>query len=113
MGQQPAEPFERISVTQAKDLVERDGVPIVDVRNPDEYASGHVPGAVLIPVDSLLNRMDELPENERLIFICGVGQRSALACEMAAAMGLHEGTKIYNVEGGTQDWIQQGYPVDK
>ena len=109
---QPVEPFERISVAEAKRLIEKEKAPVVDVRTPGEYASGHVPGSVLIPVDSLYTRMDDLPKNNKLVFICGVGQRSALACEIAVAMGL-EDVHLYNVEGGIEAWIRQGYPVEK
>ncbi|MDE3078045.1 MAG: rhodanese-like domain-containing protein, partial [Chloroflexota bacterium] len=44
------------------------------------------------------------------IFICQVGQRSAVAAEMAAAVGAKD---IYNIEGGTSEWIKAGFPVDK
>jgi len=109
---QPGEPFERITVVQAKELIDQEKVPVVDVRTPHEYSQGHVPGALLIPVDSVLSRIDALPKEKKLIFICGVGQRSALACEMAAAMGVSETAKLYNVEGGTEAWIKQGFPVE-
>ena len=46
----------------------------------------------------------------KIVFVCAVGQRSALACEFAAAAGL---TRIYNIEGGTDGWIKAGYPVEK
>ena len=49
------------------------GVPVVDVREPDEYTGGHVPGATLIPVGSLYGRTDELPQNQEIIFVCGAG----------------------------------------
>ncbi|MBI2912289.1 MAG: rhodanese-like domain-containing protein, partial [Chloroflexi bacterium] len=55
-------------------------------------------------------RRDELPPDKEIIFLCAVGQRSALACEMAAAAGL---TRLYNLEGGTEAWIKAGLPVEK
>ena len=84
----PREPFTRISVNEADEMMQRDDVAVIDVRDPDEYANGHVPDAALIPVNSVYARREELPKDKELIFVCAVGQRSALAAEMAAAAGL-------------------------
>jgi rhodanese-related sulfurtransferase len=86
------------------------GAAIIDVREPHEYASGHVPDATLIPVNSVYARRGELPKDQDVIFVCAIGQRSALASEMAAAAGL---TRIFNLEGGTEAWINAGEPVEK
>ncbi len=106
----PQEPFTRITVEEAKEMMARDNVAVIDVREPHEYNAGHVPDAKLIPVATVYARRDELPRDRDLIFVCAVGQRSALACEMAAAVGL---TRLYNLEGGTDGWIKAGQPVDK
>jgi rhodanese-related sulfurtransferase len=107
----PNEPFQRISVAEAKALLE-DGAHIVDVREPHEYEGGHVPGAPLIPVGAVFARREELPKEGALIFTCAVGTRSALACEMAAAGGVAP-DRLYNLEGGTEAWIKAGEPVEK
>lgn len=106
----PGEPFARIDVNQAKAMMDGGNAQIVDVREPKEYAGGHIPGALLIPVDQVLKRGSELRKDGPIIFVCQVGARSALAAEMAAALGHQE---IYNLEGGTEAWIKQGYPVEK
>ena len=105
------EPFYRITVEEAKQMLE-DGAHIVDVREPHEYQDGHVPGASLIPVNSVFDRREELPKEGKLIFVCAVGQRSALACEMAAAGGFAADV-LHNLEGGTEAWIKAGEPVEK
>ena len=87
-----------------------DGVVFVDVRRPDEYAEGHVKDALYIPVDDVLARIDELPKDKKLLFICAAGVRSGLGCEMAAAMGL-DSENLYNIEDGTPTWIDKGYPT--
>ena len=114
MGAQPAgdvgEPFTRISVDQAKQMIERGSVQVIDVRQPNEYVTGHVPGAALIPLDALLGRSDELSLERDLIFICAVGERSAVASEIAATVGR---TRIYNMEGGMTAWAKAGFPVEK
>ncbi len=106
----PREPFSRIDVAEAKDLLKRDDVVIIDVREPNEYAEGHVPNATLIPVNSVFARKDELPTDKEIIFICRSGGRSALAAEMAAASGLTN--PLYNLEGGTLAWVEAGEPVE-
>ena len=106
----PQEPFHRITVAEAKQMLDGDAH-IIDVRDPHEYTGGHVPGAVLIPVNSVFDRREELPKDGTIIFVCGVGQRSALACEMAAAAGF-QADVLYNLEGGTEAWIKAGEPVE-
>ena len=76
----------------------------------DEYLEGHVEGALFITVDDILARIEELPEDKKLLFICAAGVRSGLACEMAAAMGL-DSDRLYNVEEGTPTWVERGYPT--
>jgi len=109
-GKDPREPFTRISVADGKEMMSRDDVAVIDVREPPEYNAGHVPDARLIPVASVFARRDELPLDRDIVFVCAVGQRSALACEMAAAAGF---TRLFNLEGGTEAWIEAGYPVEK
>lgn len=106
----PREPFSRISVDEAKGMMSDGDIAVIDVREPHEYNAGHVPNAKLIPVATVFARKDELPRDKDVIFICQVGQRSALACEMAAAAGL---TRLFNLEGGTEAWVKAGNPVDK
>ncbi len=105
----PREPFTRIDVQEAAEM-QKNGAAVIDVREPHEYTSGHVPDASLIPVNTVYKRREELPRDKDVIFVCAVGQRSALACEMAAASGL---TRLFNLEGGTDAWIKAGMPVDK
>jgi rhodanese-related sulfurtransferase len=85
-------------------------IAVIDVRQPGEYAQGRLPEATLIPVASVFARREELPRDKDIIFVCSVGQRSALACEMAAAAGL---TRLFNLEGGLEAWLKAGYPVEK
>ncbi len=106
----PREPFTRIDIDEGKEMMGRDNVAVIDVREPHEFDAGHVPDAKLIPVATVFARREELPRDKDIVFVCGVGQRSALACEMAAAVGL---TRLFNLEGGTEAWVKAGYPVEK
>ncbi len=105
----PREPFTRITTAEAKAKLENGNVQVVDVRTPGEFSGGHVPGAINIPHMSVVARRNELAPDKELVFICAVGQRSALACEFAAALGFKD---LYNVEGGTDAWVKAGYPVE-
>ncbi len=108
------EPFKRISVTEAEELRQK-GVPVIDCRETDEYVEGHVVNAPLIPHMSVYNRASEVEEiagakEKPVMFICAKGQRSAVACEFAAAAGFSD---LYTIEGGTDAWVEAGLPVEK
>ena len=83
------------------------GAYVLDVRTPEEYAEGHVPGAVLLPLQELQERWEEVPEGDVLV-ICKSGARS-----MTAAKALNgAGRTTTNVAGGTMAWIDAGHPVE-
>ena len=82
---------------------------VVDVRTPEEFAQGHVPGAMLKPLDRLGDLSEDLPKQSDLHLICRSGMRSQKAAQMLAAAGF---TRLINIEGGTMAWINAGYPVD-
>ena len=107
---EPGEPYYRISTDEAAAMHGDDGVVFVDVRRLDEYAEGHIKGAVFMPVDDVITRVDELPGDKKLLFICAIGVRSGLACEMAAAMGV-DTERLFNIEDGTPKWIEDGHPA--
>lgn len=102
------DPFERINVETAKKLIEDGGLVVVDVRESAEWMQGHIPEAVHIPLGTLMNRPRELLQQDGIIFVCAEGIRSAVACEVAAAIGK---TQLYNLEGGTNAWLKEGYPL--
>ena len=106
----PGEPYYRITVEEAAEMYGSDDVVFIDVRRPEEYVDGHIKNALFIPVDDVLGRIDELPKNKKLLFICAQGVRSGLACEMAAAMGI-DSEKLYNIEEGTTAWIEKSNPT--
>jgi rhodanese-related sulfurtransferase len=105
----PREPFTRLTAAEAKAKIDEGNVQVIDVRTPGEYAGGHVPGALNIPHMSVVSRKGELATDKELVFICQVGARSALACEFAASLGFKD---LYNVDGGTDAWVKQGYAVE-
>jgi rhodanese-related sulfurtransferase len=108
------EPFQRIDVQQAKKLMD-EGVPVVDVRNPDELPKdGEIQKTTLVPLNTFLMNPRPHLEGDRVILMCKVGQRSAIAAEMAAAVAQADGRTLtaYNMEGGIEAWTKAGLPVD-
>lgn len=83
---------------------------IVDVREPWEYAEGHVPGAILIPLGQLAARVDELPGEEPIYVICRSGNRSVTASTLLIEAGKRD---VRNVAGGMLAWQAAGYAVDR
>lgn len=82
---------------------------VVDVRQEDEYAAGHVPGAKLIPLNTLGNHLFELALDKDLFFYCRSGARSAVAGMMAAESG-RDPQKTYNIPGGFL--VYQGHSLE-
>jgi rhodanese-related sulfurtransferase len=89
-------------------LHDRAGTPLIDVREPDEFAGGHVPGAVNLPMSRIGDLLDQLPDGAFDV-ICQAGGRSARVVEALESQG-YDAT---NVEGGTGAWISSGFPVEK
>jgi len=83
------------------------GIPVIDVREPDEYVEGHVPGAPLIPLGTLEDRVGEVPAEGEVLVICKSGGRSNKAAEFLRAQGID----ALNVAGGTMAWIEAGERV--
>jgi rhodanese-related sulfurtransferase len=84
------------------------GATVIDVREPDEYASGHVPGARLMPLGRLPRHLGELPRDRRVYVICASGNRSKAAADLLARAGVD----AVSVAGGTGGWQRAGRPVN-
>jgi sulfur-carrier protein adenylyltransferase/sulfurtransferase len=83
---------------------------VLDVREPWEFQQGHVPGAILIPLGQLANKVGELDPDRPVAVICQTGNRSQSA---AALLGQKNFKKIYNVATGTTGWARQGLPIER
>ena len=79
----------------------------VDVRERGEYAQGHVPGALLMPMGQLVSRLDEIDRSSRVHVICASGNRSKAMTDLLVAQGFD----AVSVSGGTQAWIASGRAV--
>ncbi len=82
---------------------------LVDVRTPAEYQyDGHIAGSRLLPLSVLGQRLDELPADQPIVFICRSGNRSMVACEQLAHIGFEN---TINLSGGMIGWRMAGFPV--
>ena len=85
---------------------------ILDVRTPEEFAEGHVPGAVNIPHDQLADRIGELAnaKDKDIVLYCRGGKRAALAAETLSSHGFE---KLLHLEGDMQKWTEAKRPIEK
>ena len=81
---------------------------VLDVRRPDEWRAGHIPGSLPIQVGDLPTRMRELPKDQTIVTICQSGYRAEIAASMLAASG----REVIVVRGGMEDWQKLGLPSD-
>lgn len=77
---------------------------VLDVREPDEWAAGHIGTAVHIPIGAVTGRLSDIPEGEPLYVICRSGSRSARVAEFLRAQGIG----AVNVADGMQGWASSG-----
>lgn len=87
--------------------LQADGALVVDVREPHEYASGHIPDAHPVPLGELSQRTSELPRDRQLVLVCASGARSGVATQHLAGQGID----AVNLDGGMMAWQQAGLPV--
>jgi rhodanese-related sulfurtransferase len=83
---------------------------VLDVRTPEEFAAGHVPGAVNIPHDQVAARVTDVPKDKDVVIYCRSGRRSALAAEALAAKGY---TRLGHLDGDMMAWEAKGLPVER
>jgi rhodanese-related sulfurtransferase len=82
---------------------------VLDVRAPEEFVTGHVPGAVNIPYDQVGARLAEVPKDKDVVLYCRSGRRAGMAAEVLAANGY---TRLKHLEGDMPAWIEKGRPVE-
>jgi rhodanese-related sulfurtransferase len=102
-------------VIDREDVLRRQGEAappiVVDVRGPDEYAAGHIAGAMNIPLDQLQDRLAELPPNRLVVTYCNMFHRGMSRCERAASLLEQSGVPARALDGGYPGWQQAGLPV--
>ncbi|MDA8126219.1 MAG: rhodanese-like domain-containing protein [Deltaproteobacteria bacterium] len=92
-------------VSEAKDVV------LIDVGSPGDFAEGHIPASISIPLGaSFEGKIKNLSKGKTYILICPTGRRSAKAASLMIEQGFE---KVYNLKGGITDWLRKGLKVAK
>jgi len=101
--------LKEITTHDAQKLLSRgfDGI-LLDVREQDEHARGHIEGCRLAPLSEFMNHLDDLPRDRPYLVYCKMGQRSAHAGTMMMAAGIPD---VTNLQGGIVAWLEQAGPV--
>jgi rhodanese-related sulfurtransferase len=100
--------LQTITPQEAQELISRNEVDVVDVREPNEWAGGRLPGSRLVPLGQLRQSPKQALPRDGIIFVCAAGVRSETAARLALQNGL---THVYNLRGGTRNWAKAGLPL--
>ncbi|MEZ4669248.1 MAG: rhodanese-like domain-containing protein [Anaerolineae bacterium] len=109
MSQTPGQ-FRSIAIETYRAQFQPDDHLLLDVREDWEWAMGHLPGAVHIPMNTIPDRHNELPSDKPVVVVCAHGMRSLQVSQYLAHIGFSD---IYNLEGGTAEWVAKGLPVER
>ena len=102
---------EDINITILNEWIQSDtSIMLLDVREPNEYQTAHIPKSQLIPLGSLTQRIQELPATGKIIVICRSGNRSALAAQMIRNTGRND---VHNLIGGVIAWSKAKLPLEQ
>jgi len=101
--------FKNVNVQQAQALA-GSGVTVVDVRDPKEWARGHIPGARLMTLAELRESGTGQLPRRGVLFVCAAGVRSQLAARLAVEGGVRE---VYSLVGGTNAWARAGLTLTR
>lgn len=105
-------PYKKLDVDSYKAMREA-GTPhlLLDVREPHEFRQAHIPGAKLIPMGTVMSRLNDLRDHENVVLVCRSGSRSAMVATALRDSGMTN--SLYNLEGGTMKWAEKGNPVEQ
>lgn len=96
-----------VSVAKAAEM-RTAGAFVLDVRELSEWQQVHIPGATLIPLGELPDRLSELPKDQEIVVVCHSGNRSAKGRDILLAAGF---TRVTSMAGGMTQWQASGYDV--
>lgn len=85
-----------------------ENVKLIDVRTPAEVARGKIAGSENLPLHVIPLKVDEFSNDDKIIFYCQTGARSAQACAFMTSKGVDN---VYNLRGGIVTWAQMGFPI--
>ena len=97
---------EEVTTDEVKERIDNgEDTQIIDIRSPAEFARGHIPGAVNIPMAELPSRVDEIEWGDDVVVACPIGQSSVQAARLIGSYeGVDDDASISSMAGGYQDW---------
>lgn len=110
-AKQPGEgKYADVTVSEGKQMIDSGDIFILDVRTKEEYDTGHIKGSILIPLQEIEKRYNEIPRDRKILVYCKTGHRSTQASEILVKNGFKQ---IYNMKGGITEWTKAGYEIIK
>ncbi len=102
--------IKEIDVNELNEQIESlaENVKLIDVRTPAEVARGKIAGSENLPLHVIPLKVDEFDNDDKIIFYCQTGARSAQACAFMTSKGVDN---VYNLRGGIVTWVQRGFPI--
>jgi rhodanese-related sulfurtransferase len=99
-----------VSVEECKEILdENENVILLDVRTPGENAMSKIANTILIPLNELQSRTDELDKDKKILIYCATGNRSQIACHILQQAGFGD---CFDVRGGISTWQRAGFDVE-
>ena len=98
-----------MSVAEAKAMLDRGQAQLIDVREVWEWVTARIPGAALIPMGEIPQRMHEIAKDRTVIIHCATGQRSATVTDTLRRAGYE---RVFNLAGGIVAWMNEQLPVE-
>jgi len=99
-----------VTVQTVAEVKDRDDVLVLDVREDWEYNEKHIPGVLWMPMNTVSNRLSEIPKDKEVIVTCRSGNRSGQVVDFLRQQGF---TNVHNMTGGIVAWESAGLPVDR
>ena len=104
--------YSSVSPSQSTQMINHDDAVIIDVRENNEYSSGHIINSIHIPLSSLKTRLDSIEKHksQKIIVACRSGHRSSQACATLKKAGFEQ---VFNLSGGVMAWESASLPLIK
>ncbi len=100
----------QVTANELANRVAAHDVTVLDVRNSSEFAEGHIPASLHIPLGYLSDRLKEVPADRPVVVQCRTGSRSQIGASLLKKLGRHD---VMNLVGGLAAWEEQGLPVER
>jgi hydroxyacylglutathione hydrolase len=104
------ETLDQVTTSNLYEKIDDNNIQVLDVRGKSEYDGAHIPNAENIHAGYIVDRMEEVPKDKKVVVHCESGDRSSIAASLLQSKGFDN---IINLTGGIAAWKQEGYPVEK